>query len=465
MAMNFIQAVSIYFYLSVLYVATAYFNKQSEPKISDSCFCQLKGQVDDCTCNVGTVDYFNNIKIYPRLQSLLTKDYFRFYKVNLKCGCPFWSDDSRCSIRFCHVEPCSEHDVPAGIKGYNENTVHHIEEAAFKYTEAAQTSDCNSDVDNELGYLNKTISKASYEEFELWKAYDDVQDNFCVINEESEDSDYVDLTLNPERYTGYKGKSAHRVWHSIYKENCFRVENSYGAYIQSSKLDGMCLEKRAFYRVISGLHASINIHLCANYLLSEKNTFGSPKGVWGPNVGEFNRRFSLESTSGEGPQWLKNLYFLYLLELRALAKASTFLERDEFYTGNDKEDEEVRDAVSDLLKVIKAFPEHFNETAMFNGGKEAQTLKEEFKQHFRNISRIMDCVGCDKCKLWGKLQIHGIGTALKILFSGRFEERNLPALSRQQFQLKRGEIVALFNSFGRLSTSIFKLEGFRNIKR
>lgn len=31
---------------------------------------------------------------------------------------------------------------------------------------------------------------------------------------------------------------------------------------------GMCLEKRVFYRVVSGLHASINLHLCANYLLS-----------------------------------------------------------------------------------------------------------------------------------------------------------------------------------------------------
>lgn len=30
----------------------------------------------------------------------------------------------------------------------------------------------------------------------------------------------------------------------------------------------MCLEKRAFYRAISGLHASINIHLSAQYLLS-----------------------------------------------------------------------------------------------------------------------------------------------------------------------------------------------------
>lgn len=29
----------------------------------------------------------------------------------------------------------------------------------------------------------------------------------------------------------------------------------------------------------------------------------------------------------------------------------------------------------------------------------------------------MDCVGCDKCRLWGKLQTQGLGTALKILFS------------------------------------------------
>lgn len=32
----------------------------------------------------------------------------------------------------------------------------------------------------------------------------------------------MDLLLNPERYTGYKGHSAHRIWRSIYKENCFR---------------------------------------------------------------------------------------------------------------------------------------------------------------------------------------------------------------------------------------------------
>lgn len=56
-------------------------------------------------------------------------------------------------------------------------------------------------------------------------------------------------------------------------------------------------------------------------------------------------------------------------------------------------------------------------------GEDARNLKLEFRDHFRNVSRIMDCVGCEKCKLWGKVQITGLGTALKVLFS--YEERSL----------------------------------------
>lgn len=107
----------------------------------------------------------------------------------------------------------------------------------------------------------------------------------------------------------------------------------------------------------------------------------------------------------------------------------------------------------------RSFPEHFNETVMFTGGTQAQLLKEEFRQHFRNISRIMDCVGCEKCKLWGKLQIQGLGTALKILFSGKFDrwEPTLNNLNRKSFFLERSEIVALVNAFGRCVTSIISI--------
>ena len=62
----------------------------------------------------------------------------------------------------------------------------------------------------------------------------------CVLylfsDDTSSDCHYVDLLLNPERYTGYKGESAHRVWNSIYKENCFKyviLKVSKGAKIRN----------------------------------------------------------------------------------------------------------------------------------------------------------------------------------------------------------------------------------------
>lgn len=78
---------------------------------------QLKGSIDDCSCNIDTVDYFNNNKIHPRLKSLLVRDFFRYFKVNLKKDCPFWPDDSKCAMRSCHVSPCEEKDIPEGLKG------------------------------------------------------------------------------------------------------------------------------------------------------------------------------------------------------------------------------------------------------------------------------------------------------------------------------------------------------------
>lgn len=40
-------------------------------------------------------------------------------------------------------------------------------------------------------------------------------------------------------------------------------------------------------------------------------------------------------------------------------------------------------------------------------GRESAALKAQLQRSFRNITRVMDCVGCEKCKLWGKLQTLG----------------------------------------------------------
>ncbi|XP_074765055.1 ERO1-like protein alpha isoform X12 [Athene noctua] len=351
------------------------------------CFCQVTGHLDDCTCDVETIDAFNNYKLFPRLNELLESDYFRYYKVNLKKPCPFWNDNSHCGIRDCAVKPCP----------------------------------------------------------------------------------------SVKRYTGYKGPDAWKIWNSIYEENCFKPQNvkrplasGRGESSVSLRhmfykwLQGVCVEKRAFYRLVSGLHASINIHLSARYLLQD--TWSEKK--WGPNVTEFQQRFDEVITRGEGPRRLKNLYFLYLIELRALSKVLPFFERPAFqlYTGNKSHDAEMKNLLLEILHLAKSFPLHFDENSFFAGNKkEAAKLKEEFRLHFKNISKIMDCVGCFKCRLWGKLQTQGLGTALKILFSESLIEKIPESGPSYGFQLTRQEIVALFNAFGRISTSVRELENFRNI--
>lgn len=83
------------------------------------------------------------------------------------------------------------------------------------------------------------------------------------------------------RGAGYKGESAHRIWRSIYEENCFFKNGK--SRLNPFSLDNVCYEERVFYRAISGLHSSINIHLCASYALMD--------GTFTHNLKEFLRRF------------------------------------------------------------------------------------------------------------------------------------------------------------------------------
>lgn len=97
---------------------------------------------------------------------------------------------------------------------------------------------------------------------------------FMRSRDSKQEGDYVDLTLVPERYTGYSGNSAHRVWRAIYEENCFGLSELNLLTGKSASLvslpdtltdvlrepldgedaDGECLEKRVYYKIISGTY-------------------------------------------------------------------------------------------------------------------------------------------------------------------------------------------------------------------
>jgi len=253
----------------------------------------------------------------------------------------------------------------------------------------------------------------------------------------------VDLLENPERHTGYEGESPQRIWRAIYEENCFQES-------------GQCLEKRVFYRLMSGLQSSITTHIASDYFHRSKSG-GYGEGSWGHNTPLFVERV------GRHPERLHNLYFTYVFVLRALSKAAPELETFDYSTGHPEEDARAAALMRALVR-----PDHplvaaasaaatcqtgFDEKKLFlpaaddkdwspsppaaaaaaataafedllagysppaaavDAALEATALRSEFQARFRNISRIMDCVGCERCRLWGKLQVLGLGTALKV---------------------------------------------------
>jgi len=62
----------------------------------------------------------------------------------------------------------------------------------------------------------------------------------------------------------------------------------------------------------------------------------------------------------------------------------------------------------------QACPVPFDEGRMWKGADSAE-LKAQLQLHFQNITKVMDCVGCEKCKLWGKLQMLGARCSLPTL--------------------------------------------------
>ncbi|KAI9328911.1 endoplasmic reticulum oxidoreductin 1 [Zopfochytrium polystomum] len=373
---------------------------------------QPSGHIKDACCEYSDVNRIND-QISPLLQDLVKTSFFRYYKVNLEKGCPFWKENHRCYSIDCAVATVDESEVAEQLK-----------------TVAISKADFSTAGDNGFGLFHRDC------EFS--------ENDFCVVEENDVRSEgvYVNLLLNPERFTGYAGESAARIWNALYKENCFPLDDSGSRQLTSDhqrSWDDTCTEKRVLYRLISGLHASISTHICDKYL-------DGKTGIWYRNLDCFLDRV------GRFPERVENLYFTYAVLLRAVTKLSPYLKTYSWCAGVEGDKGKIKSLVRDIVKVTKSCPPAFDETQLF-ANSSSDAIKEEFKMHFRNISRIMDCDGCEKCRLWGKLQISGLGTALKILFS--FGNKV------SSYHLTRSELVALINGFARVSNSLSAVARFR----
>ncbi|EWC45142.1 hypothetical protein DRE_06030 [Drechslerella stenobrocha 248] len=417
--------------------------------------------VSDACVSYATLENLN-ADLRPSIRYLTEQvDFFTYYRLDLfGRECPFWSDDEGfCGNRACAVDIADEKDIPVSWRSSE------LGKLAGPKASQPSTSVQKEEPSPFRGKLGEdTAESCVFEPNEIDKR------DYCVPEDESGSSNcvYVSLVDNTERFTGYAGKSANNVWRAVYQENCFNTNTPksqqaqpFGAalpfrgpaaanlknvmdrkkheVVQQDLIapppEEQCLEKRVFYRVLSGMHASISMHLCYDFL-------NQTTGKWGPNLQCYKDRLH------SYPDRIQNIYFNYAILLRAVAKLRRNLKSYTFCSGDKRTDEATRKKIVGLADTIAARPSVFDESIMFHG-EDAVVLKEDFRNRFLNVSRLMDCVGCDKCRLWGKIQTSGYGTAMKVLFEYDEEAEN-----GANPTLRRTELVALVNTLGRLSASL-----------
>lgn len=421
--------------------------------------------VSDACASYSTLDTLNNA-LSPSLKALThTTDFFAYYRLNLfeqKCPVRAWDDETgTCGNIACMVNTLEdEKDIPEIWRA-----------GELSKLEGPKAAHPGKQLQKERGNqrpLQGTLGENVGESCVV--EYDDECDerDYCVPEDESASAkgDYVSLVDNPERFTGYAGRD---VWDAIYKENCFSKDiqipsssgtsDSFGilsaandlrhviqAHSPSSELslDDECLEKRVFHRIISGMHASVSTHICSDYL-------NQTTGKWGPNLQCYRDRLAAH------PERISNLYFDYAILLRAVTKLRTYLKNYTFCSGDPSQDAATKSKILLLADTAAQQTPIFDERTMFQDPDGGFGLKEDFRNRFRNVSRLMDCVGCDKCRLWGKLQTVGYGTALKVLFE--YDELK----NGENPPLRRTELVALVNTLDRVSSSLTALGKMREM--
>ncbi|KAH9931060.1 endoplasmic oxidoreductin [Epithele typhae] len=401
---------------------------EHEPASDPSCKQFPTGPIEMTQCDFETMESVADT-LYEEVHALVETPFFKYFRADLYRDCPYWQENGLCMNRECGITTVDESEIPENWRA-----------AALSKVQRGD---------------QRTQLPGCY--------YRD--SDFCFLDDETE-GDYIDLTLNPERFTGYTGPSAHRVWTAIYEENCFGMselglmkapnpapvslpddmtEALRGEDTGSQKVE-QCLERRVYYKVVSGLHASISTHIC-------HEDMNQTTGEWGPNLECFISRVAAH------PERMEYMYFDAILLLRAVARLGPYLSAYDYCgTGAHEDDTETIERLTKVIDIARAVG-RFDESVLFRG-ENANVLKQEFKEHFRNVTRIMDCVGCDKCRLWGKVQTTGIATALKVLFE--LDEKALDPKANVNL-LQRSELVALMNTLHRLVESLHVVQNFRRM--
>jgi ERO1-like protein alpha len=352
----------------------------------------------------GTIETVS--KIYPFLKKLTDLKYFRFFRVDLTKECQYWVSNAMCTQKLsCTLCECPPEKLPLAWLDEDLKLKEATSFNKYKILEHVFHSKAPSmQVKNERENPN------------IWRL-DQINDN----------SIYVDLHEDLEEYTGFQGKE---IWDLIYKENC-------------KKFYDMCTNNKLLYRLISGMHTSVSSHL--SYYFKNPITQDASKKHY-PNL------WLYLSKVGQFEDRITNLIYATSLLMKGISRYANEIKNFKIKLDDLNEELQTKTSLEKMLNILGTIKEReFMHSDIFSKPLLKEEEKNQFTTYFLNIAQIMDCVECQKCKVYGKMQMLGLATALRKL------------LNEDHAQLTRNELVALINTLKKWCESIQIYHTFQDI--
>lgn len=411
------------------------------------------GDIDDTECNIEDLERANDSQLHIIFQELQQTHFFRTFVVDLDHKCPLsvWTTTTTASSHheqepnapeeefecsggsvgldmdedaepLCTVD-AGEPDNPffgGAAAAFGASVLQSLSQTGFSSTAQQEAFDWNQQTD--MIVQDEDSGKTPCDTEDGTDLPDSFWMDMCSSIQHGGTAKVVNLALNPERNTGYNGT---HIWRAIYEENCISTSDA-------------CLEERVLYRLLSGLHTSTTLSIAKNYFPPSKR---KGRTDWESNPTFFMEKFQ------HHPEYIRNMHFAYVVILRAIKKATSYLYNYDFQSTNSLEDKASQVLLNRLLdtsilRSCSSVFSAFDESLMFQQQSDF-SLQHNFKGVFHNISSILDCVQCQQCKLHGKMGMLGYGAALKILF-----------VRPESIALEPNEVVALINTAARLSESM-----------
>lgn len=237
-----------------------------------------------------------NDKIRDDIGRILTTPFFRYFKIDFDKKCPFWDEPMQCLHEHCAVKVTSDEVILEKLK-------------------------------------SKSLSEVEFPDFiqdiKLFGSWDTSRsDNFCQFDRGFSKGVFVDLIDNPERFTGYNGPSAAKIWSFIYNHSCSN-NNHYILKRLNTEIWDICSEKTLFTKIVSGLHASISTHIADQF-------YNKITGFWDKNQEMFFDRV------GNYPERIQNMFLVYVFLLKAVTRNLNYLSTVNYSCSSNAQDENIK---------------------------------------------------------------------------------------------------------------------------